>query len=186
MRDPSDPVSLALDAPARPMRDALPISEALARAIYAGALEPPWHWPEEQVPRDFTPPFAIPSSVEMFRRLDTPTVVDYSNDREPVVEYKLRVTEDGETFQRLHTQYPELARAVLEPCVDSSCARPPPWGAWCDTCRTSDATIGRLCPRCGSGHIIPRRALWDVIRHLRRDHMWPRSRVVARLTRRGR
>lgn len=67
---------------------------------------------------------------------------------------------DGVAFQRLHRRFPELARKTIEPCLDPGCGGPPRWG---------------------SG-----RTLWDLIRHLRRDHDWPMDRLAERLSRRWR
>ena len=72
---------------------------------------------------------------------------------------------DGEPFQLVHQRFPELARAVLEPCLDPGCDGAPGWGT-----RRDEHDVERA-----------RRTVWDLIRHLRRDHQWSRAMLAERL-----
>lgn len=123
----------------RPIASLLPITPALAFAIRTQQLEPRevvdfairMQWLDYEEARRFREP--DPMRPEMVEGMD------------------------GVAFQRLHRRFPELAQALIEPCLDPGCNGAPRWGERC--------------------------TFWDLIRHLRRDHDWPMDRVAGRLSR---
>jgi hypothetical protein len=156
MRDPEHPVSLAMDAPPRPVRSFLPLSPVLLFVLRAGQLEP-----DQIVAAMIRRGWLDEAEARVFERASSPTSLVWGYERHPMAEM------DGIALQKLHEQFPDLAHELLEPCLDPGCDGPMSWGD------TGPQEARR-----------PKRTLWDLIRHMRRDHQWSCSRLAMRLAER--